>query len=67
MRAFGHATILIASFDGLRQECLAPWLPLCDINTTKNGLKIMSLAAYASEANELLALPMFSPYKYYQK
>ena len=51
MRGFGHATILIPSFYGLRQERLAQWLPFCAINTEENGLQIMSFAAYASETN----------------
>ena len=51
MRGFGHATILIPSFHDLRYERLAQWPPFCVINTKKNGLQIMSLAAYTSETN----------------
>ena len=52
MRGFGHAMILIPSFHDLRYERLAQWPPFCVINTKKNGLQIMSLAAYASETNQ---------------
>ena len=48
MRGFDHATILSPSFLGLRKEA---WYNnrFCVLNTTKNALQIMSLAAYASE------------------
>ena len=52
MRGFGHATIFIPSFQGLRYERLAQWPPFCVINTKKTGLQIMRLAAYASETNQ---------------
>ena len=49
MGGFDHATIFSPSFHGLRKERLAQWSPFCVLNTTKNALQIMSLAAYASE------------------
>ena len=52
MRGFGHAMFLIPSFHGVRQKRLGAWLPFCVLNTKKNGLQIMSLAAYASETND---------------
>ena len=52
MRGFDHATILSPSFHGLRKERLAQWALLWVLNTTKNTLQIMSLAAYARETNE---------------
>ena len=52
MRDFDHATILIPSFHGLREERLPQWLLFCVKNTKKNALQIMSLAAYASETKK---------------
>ena len=52
MRGFDHATILSPSFHSLRKERLAQWPPFCVLNTTKNMLQNMNLAAYASESNE---------------
>ena len=54
MRGFDHAMILSPSFHGLRKERLAQWLAFCVLNTTKNALQIMSLAAYASETKNTL-------------
>ena len=51
MRGFDHATILGPSFHGIRKERLAQSPPFCVLNTTKNALQIMSLAAYAGETN----------------
>ena len=51
MGDFDYATILSPSFHGLRKERLAQLFPFCVLNTTKNALQIMSLAAYASETN----------------
>ena len=47
MRGFDHAKILSPGFHGLRKERLAQWLPICEQDTTKNALQIMSLAAHA--------------------
>ena len=52
MRGFDHATILSPSFNGLRKESPAQWPPICEQNTKKNALQIMSLAAYARETNK---------------
>ena len=51
MRGFGYATILIPSFHDLCKERLGPQRLVCVLNTKKNRLQIMSLAAYASETN----------------
>ena len=49
MRGFDHATILSPSFYGLRKELQAQRPPIC---VQRNALQIISLAAYASEANK---------------
>ena len=51
MRGLDYATILGPSLYSLRKERLAQWFPFCVLNTTKNALQIMSLAAYANESN----------------
>ena len=37
MRGFGHEMILSPSFHGVRKECLAQWLLICDPNRTKKS------------------------------
>ena len=49
MPGFDHPTILSPSFHGLHKE--RQWAPFCVLNTTKNALPIMSLAAYANETD----------------
>ena len=49
---FDQATIITPNFHRLRWECLAQLLPFCVINTKKNALQIMSLAAYANETKK---------------
>ena len=49
---FDQAPIISPNFHRLRWECLALLLTFCVINTKKNALQIMSLAAYANETKK---------------